>query len=86
MAQLLIQYLRHPETGDKLFRISLASDEDATPREHEQDHRRLVASLLPGVDLDGCNPAHVVERERPAREPMMMPSSDDDGYEVIDLG
>jgi hypothetical protein len=87
MARLTIVFQRRPQGGQKVFRIDLQSDEDATPREHEQQHRRLVQAVLPGIDLDGENrQGVVVERDRPAREPMICPSCDDDGYEVIDLG
>jgi hypothetical protein len=86
MPQLTIQLTpRNP--GGQIFRISLSPDEDATPSEHEQQHRRLVSALLPRLDLDGAGaPRVVVERERPAAEPMMESSGDDGGYEVIDLG
>jgi len=87
MARLVIHYGRHPETGARVFQVALASDEDTTPREHEQDHRRLVHQLLPAIDLDTEEQPNVtVERVRPAAEPMICPSCDGDGYEVIDLG
>jgi hypothetical protein len=87
MARLVIHYRPSPDTGERQFLIALASDEDATPREHEQDHRRLVRQLLPGIDLDREDQPNVtVAREQPAIEPMILPSGDDDGYEVIDLG
>jgi hypothetical protein len=75
MARLTIQLLRRPGGGQTVFRIDLVSDEDATPCEHERDHRRVVRSLLPGIDLDGDNRKGIaVERERPAREPLIAPS------------
>jgi hypothetical protein len=86
MAQITIQLLPHRPAGPLVFRVALDSDEDATPREHEQQHRRLVAVLFPGLDLEGgAAPRIVVERERPQAEPMLG-CSGGDGYEVIDLG
>jgi hypothetical protein len=87
MAELIIQYLNDPDTRQRLFRVELHSDEDATPREHEQDHRRLIETLLPGIDLGADLPEHVaVEREAPQQEPCLGCSGGDGGYEVIDLG
>jgi len=86
MAQLTIEVCRHPQTGSPLYRVSLASDEDATPREHEQDHRRALQKLFPGIDLEGDSPPYHVEREQSQAGPPMMSGGDDGGYEVIDLG
>jgi hypothetical protein len=86
MAQVIIQ-MALPEGEPPIFRIALVSDEDTTPREHEQDHRRLVRAILPGIDLDGDgSPRFEVEREKPMMEPPPPCSCGDDGYEVIDLG
>lgn len=86
MARLTIQVFPAPENGSRTYRISLVSDEDATPREHEQNHRRAVRSLLGDIDLDTESPRFRVEREAPRAEPPPPCPSDDDGYEVIDLG
>jgi hypothetical protein len=86
MAQLTIQLLPPRPGGQQVFRVALVSDEDATPREHEQQHRRLVSRLFPGLDLDGGDAPRVeIDRERPAAEPSLG-CSGGDGYEVIDLG
>jgi hypothetical protein len=84
MARLTIQFT--PAGPLRRLRVALCSDEDATPREHEQDHRRLVQSLLPGIDLeaDGSRGV-VVEREAPAVEPQLGCSGGGE-VEVIDLG
>jgi hypothetical protein len=88
MPLMTLQLARRPDTGRLALRVSLCSDEDATPREHEQQHRRLVQALLPAVSLDdgGVGGRVDVERERPAREPVLGCSGDDGGYEVIDIG
>jgi hypothetical protein len=85
MARLTIQFVPGGSGEPRLFRVGLCSDEDATPREHEQQHRYLVGALFPGLDLDR-GPAHiVVERERSVA-PVALPSDNSDGYQVIDLG
>ena len=85
MARLTIEMVRRPGSA-VTYRISLASDEDATPREHEQTHRRAVTRLLPGVDLDTESKSYHVEREQPVMQPPPPVGDDDGGYEVIDLG
>ncbi len=87
MAELTLQVVRSPEDGALVVRVALRSAEDATPAEHERDHRRLVARLFPGLDLsDGSCGNVAVERERPEQEPSPPCSCGDGGYEVIDLG
>jgi hypothetical protein len=86
MARLIVHLQRPPQGGSALIHVALTSDEDATPREHEQQHRRIVQRLLPGLDLDDPGPNVEVERVRPAQDPMICASGDDGGYEVIDLG
>src|SRR4051794_30672513 len=63
MARLMIQVYPNPADGGRpVYRVSLASDDDVTPREHEQDHRRAIGKLFPGIDLDGESPRFRVER------------------------
>jgi hypothetical protein len=62
MALLTITVGRDAASGRTGVRIALTSDPDAMPHEHEAHHRQLVAALLPGA---------AVERERPAREPVV---------------
>jgi hypothetical protein len=72
MAELSIRLVRDPDTGALQVRVGLVSDEDETPAEHERRHRQLVGRLLPGLCLAGDLPPGVeVERERPAREPVV---------------
>jgi hypothetical protein len=87
MARLTIQFLPRDSERQLAVRVALDSDEDATPREHEQQHRRLVVGLFPGLNLDGDAGSHVeIEREAPQSEPALGCSCGDGGYEVIDLG
>jgi hypothetical protein len=48
MAEMTIRMQRDPETGKKEIIVSLKSDEDALPQEHEQLHRLLVDKLIDG--------------------------------------
>jgi hypothetical protein len=48
MAELTIRLLPDPATGKKNIIISMRSDEDALPHEHEQQHRTLVDKLING--------------------------------------
>jgi hypothetical protein len=86
MARLTIEMFRLPNGRTAGFRVSLASDEDSTPREHEQTHRRAVCRLIEGLTIDADSARFHVEREQAALQPTQLPSDDGDGYEVIDLG
>jgi hypothetical protein len=46
MAELTIRLRRDPETGKQDIVISLRSDEDALPHEHEQAHREFVEKII----------------------------------------
>jgi hypothetical protein len=48
MAEMTIRLIPDPATGKKNIIISLRSDEDALPHEHEQMHRQLVDKLIEG--------------------------------------
>ena len=48
MAEMTIRLRCDPATGKKDIVISLRSDEDALPHEHEQQHRALVDKLIEG--------------------------------------
>jgi hypothetical protein len=62
MALLTITLTRDARSGRTAVRIDLCSGPDALPQEHEALHGRLAAALLPGAAL---------ERERPAKEPVV---------------
>jgi hypothetical protein len=64
MAELTIRLRRDPHSGKQDIVITLRSDEDALPHEHEQMHREMVEKLI-GKDNVG---KVIVERE-PGKEP-----------------
>jgi FtsH ternary system domain X3-analog len=45
---MTIRLIPDPATGKKNIIISLRSDSDAMPHEHEQQHRALVEKLIEG--------------------------------------
>jgi hypothetical protein len=70
MAELTIRLWPDPETGKKNIIISLKSDEDALPHEHEQQHRALVDKLINGGILKAEELGTItVTREEDAKEP-----------------
>ena len=70
MAELTIRLLPDPTTGKKDIIVSLRSDDDTLPHEHEQQHRALVDKLIQGGVLKASEVGQVViEREESAGEP-----------------
>ena len=64
MAEMTIRLVTDPQTGKKDIIVSLKSDEDMLPHEHEQQHRRLVDKLIEGGLLKASEVGKlVVERE-----------------------
>jgi hypothetical protein len=64
MAELTIRLDINPVTNKKDITISYRSDDDALPIEHEEEHRRLVSSLIEGGVLKASEVGTVViERE-----------------------
>ncbi len=64
MAELTIRLRRDPQTGKQDIVISLRSDDDALPHEHEQMHRELVEKIIGKENVGKV----IVERE-PGPEP-----------------
>lgn len=64
MAELTIRLRRDPQSGKQDIVITLRSDEDALPHEHEQMHRELVEKVIGKENVGKV----VVERE-PGKEP-----------------
>jgi len=70
MAEMTIRLIPDPETGKKNIIISMRSDEDALPHEHEQQHRALVEKLLEGGIVKATELGKItVEREEDEKEP-----------------
>lgn len=70
MPEMTIRLRINPETGKKDIIISLRSDEDALPLEHEQQHRALVEKLIErGILSNGEAGNLVIEREEEEKEP-----------------
>ena len=70
MAEMTIRFIPDPVTGKKNIIISLRSDEDALPHEHEQQHKALVEKLInQGTIKEGEIGQIVVTREEDEKEP-----------------
>ena len=70
MAEMTIRLRCDPATGKKDIVVTLRSDADALPHEHEQQHRALVEKLIQGGLLKASELGQiVVEREESAAEP-----------------
>jgi hypothetical protein len=70
MAEMTIRLRCDPATGKKDIIISLRSDADALPHEHEQQHRALVEKLLEKGIVKAAELGEViVEREQKDKEP-----------------
>jgi hypothetical protein len=67
MAEMTIRLRCDPATGKKDIIISLRSDEDALPHEHEQQHKALVEKLIEGGTLKASEVGKIVV-EREAKE------------------
>ncbi len=71
MAEMTIQLRIDPNTGKKDIVISLDSDADMLPHEHEEQHRRLVEKLLEGGMIQASELGKiVVEREEETPVPI----------------
>jgi len=71
MAELTIRLRRDPATGKQDIVISMRSDEDALPHEHEQAHRAAVEKILGKGNVGKV----IIEREseEPAAESEVAP-------------
>ncbi|MFT5525672.1 MAG: hypothetical protein ACI9HK_003642 [Pirellulaceae bacterium] len=64
MAEMTIRLRIDPETGKKDIIVSLRSDEDLLPHEHEQQHKQLVEKLIEGGLIGAGEVGNlIVERE-----------------------
>ena len=70
MAEMTIRLQCDPVTGKKDIIVTLRSDADALPHEHEQQHRALVEKLIQGGLLKPSEVGQiVVEREETESQP-----------------
>jgi hypothetical protein len=76
MPELTIRLRCDPETGKKDIIISLRSDEDALPHEHEQQHKALVEKLLEKGIIKATELGQIIV-EREEEEPQALPPTSD---------
>ena len=70
MAEMTIRLQCDPTTGKKDIIVTLRSDDDALPHEHEQQHKALVEKLIQGgLVKPGELGQIVVEREEESAIP-----------------
>jgi hypothetical protein len=70
MAEMTIRLRTDPETGKRDIVVTLKSDEDMLPHEHEQQHRALVDKLIEGgIVKAGEVGKIVIEREETEKTP-----------------
>lgn len=70
MAELTIRLQIDPNTGKKDIVVSLHSDADALPHEHEEQHRKLVEKLIEGGVLKASELGRlIIERGEEAPAP-----------------
>jgi FtsH ternary system domain X3-analog len=76
MAEMTIRLQIDPATGKKDIIVSLRSDDDALPHEHEQQHRALVDRLIEGGIVKAGEVGKViVEREEESPQGQSTPES-----------
>jgi hypothetical protein len=81
MAELTLRLIHDPSTGKRNIVVSLRSDEDALPHEHEEQHRALVNKLIEGGVLAADEVGQlIVERQADAGDaaPEASPQSPDE--------
>ncbi|WAM29314.1 hypothetical protein [Myxococcus sp. NMCA1] len=82
MASLILRLQVDPATGRKDVIIQYESDADALPMEHEDEHRRLVDSLIQGGTLKASELGRViVQRDTPSGKTAEPTSTAEDASE-----
>ena len=72
MPEVTIRLRINPETGKKDIIISMRSDEDALPQEHEQQHRAIADKVVNGGLVSAAEMGKIiVEREDEEKEPAL---------------
>lgn len=70
MAEMTIRFIPDPATGKRNIIVTLRSDEDMLPHEHEQQHKTLVEKLISkGVIAEDEGGAVTITREEEEHEP-----------------
>ncbi|MCA9062364.1 MAG: hypothetical protein KDA96_04880 [Planctomycetaceae bacterium] len=81
MAEMTIRLQTDPVTGRKDIIISLKSDEDLLPHEHEQQHRAIVNKLIEGGIINAAEAGKlIVEREAEAPVDETNTAADQQGH------
>lgn len=68
MAELTIRLQNDPVTGKKNIIVSLRSDDDALPHEHERQHAALVEKLIEGGVIKASELGQIVVEREEAKE------------------
>ena len=79
MAEMTIRLRVCPDTGKKDIIVSLRSDEDALPHEHEQQHRNLLDQLIEGGMVKAGEVGKLIierEEEHTQAEPLSSPNQE----------
>lgn len=72
MPEVTIRLIPDPETGKKNIIISMRSDEEALPHEHEQMHRQIADKVVQGGLAKASELGKIiVEREEKEKAPAL---------------
>ena len=78
MAEMTIRLRIDPTTGKKDIIVSLSSDADLLPHEHEEQHRKLVEKLIEGGVVQASELGQIiverVEEEQAPAAPVSQPA------------
>lgn len=81
MAEMTIRLQIDPATGKKDIVVSLTSDADLLPHEHEEQHRKLVEKLIEGGVLQASELGRIlverVDEEKAPAAPERAPAETD---------
>ena len=78
MAQMTIRLQIDPNTGKKDILVSLESDADSLPHEHEEQHRKLVEKLIEGGIVKASELGRIIvergDEEKAPASPVTQPT------------
>jgi hypothetical protein len=74
MAEMTIRLHCDPATGKKDIVVTLRSDDDVLPQEHEQQHRALVEKLIHGGLLKASEVGQIVVEREEAESELGLPA------------